>query len=82
VDHRTDEPVGENRQAQISAGISRQPAPKPAGGEFHHRARSCRGLEEFNGEMAKLQCTAEAAAIAMGSLGRFRRYAVNHAATG
>src|SRR5260370_30032087 len=78
VDQRPNELVGKGREAEIAAGVPHHPAPEPTVGEFHRRARGCLGIEKFNGEIAKLQRTAETAAVASGSLGRFRRDAVNH----
>ncbi len=78
VDQRTNELIGKGRDAEIAVGVPCQSAPEPTVGEFHRRARGCLGIEKFNGEIAKLQRTAETAAVASGSLGRLRRYAVSH----
>ena len=64
----------------MAAGVSRQPAPKSAGSEFQHRARTGVGVEEFSGEAANLQHTTKAAAVTIGSLGGLRRYALGHGA--
>jgi len=78
VDQRTNELVGEGRDSEIAVWVPRYSAPEPAVSEFHRWTRGCLGVEKFNGEIAKLERTAETAAIASGSLGRFRRDAVNH----